>query len=185
MNLEAKNTRIIKSMNSQPTWQCPKCCSTLPVISTIWPWHVIPIIKLSTIFIRISVTNIGFVGFRWSESLKTYCSRSPCAAYLRTAVLSTRLGDSATCGTIVVNSCIEPFNLSRRFFSARFLASRPLKRKKGKYHALETSENSWENLVNGKVRMFINKPSWELGNKEKERNEWNGDDLGVLGQNNQ
>lgn len=58
-----------------------------------------------------------------------YLRRNPWAAKRSTAVLSTRLGDSATCGTIVESSCIDPLSLSRRFFSARLRASRPLKYK--------------------------------------------------------
>lgn len=62
----------------------------------------------------------------WEGVFLPYFIRRPCAENLSTAVLSTRLGESATWSTMLLSSEMELFSLSRRFFSARFLASLPL-----------------------------------------------------------
>lgn len=108
---------------NQFTWQWPKCCSRLDETRTICPRHVIVTRNPFIICRNDSVTAdrpVDPIVF-----LKTWFSRKPCAASLRIAVLSTRRAESATWGTMVDNSWMALFSLSRRFFSARFLASRP------------------------------------------------------------
>lgn len=55
-----------------------------------------------------------------------YSMRSPCAENLKMPVLSIRFDEPATFRTRPASSWIDLFNLSRRFFSARLRASRPL-----------------------------------------------------------
>lgn len=65
-------------------------------------------------------------GKKEMEKSLPYSMRRPCAENLKMPVLSMRFDEPATFRTRPANSWIDLFNLSRRFFSARLRASRPL-----------------------------------------------------------
>lgn len=139
-----------------PTWQCPRCCSILGVTITIFPRHVIAIrnplisfikdsalewlilswhglfVPLKTVYAhkrktkRKIETNFHVFVMQMKNQHLPYSMRRPCAENRKMPVLSMRFDEPATFLTRPASSWIDLFNLSRRFFSARLRASRPL-----------------------------------------------------------